>query len=254
MAARLAPAVLDYCVFAHHSDGAATPPCCRPLGAQQPLPHLGLRLGRARVQHWPLAVVGQSACRCWEMASFASAGVAGRWGHGSPRGFSGVLRCWAGAGDAPPVRQFQVFELCPAYRQANGQRTECDSTHSQGTHPPWRPGLTADSVGWQQRGCAVRKSGEWAQRRQSRCLRACSRLKMQVLIRGLRVTGQCPGGEPAVHPTRRSSRDSTSRCLAGQLELGSSKFSDALRPDRAWFRTAGFGHSNTSMLMRTPTL
>ena len=51
--------------------------------------------------------------------------------------------------------KLQVLELCPAYCQAaNGQRTECDSSYSQGTHRHGCQGLTADSVGWQQRAAA----------------------------------------------------------------------------------------------------
>ena len=75
VAARLAPAVLDYCVFAHHSDERGHTAMLQALGAQQPLLHLGLRLGEGSgaALAWPLL---ESACRVLrEMASFASAGV-----------------------------------------------------------------------------------------------------------------------------------------------------------------------------------
>ncbi len=74
VAARLQPAVLERCVFAHVSDEAGHALLLRHLGAQ-PLLKLGLRLGEASgaALAWPLLV---SACALLrEMASFESAGV-----------------------------------------------------------------------------------------------------------------------------------------------------------------------------------
>ena len=77
VAARLAPAVLERCVFAHHSQ---EPGHARMLAAlqAQPLLNLGLRLGEGSgaALAWPLLV---SACAILrDMASFAQAGVAGK--------------------------------------------------------------------------------------------------------------------------------------------------------------------------------
>ena len=74
VAARLRPAVLQRCVFAHCSDEAGHAALLRHLGAE-PLLQLGLRLGEGSgaALAWPLLV---SACRLLhEMASFESAGV-----------------------------------------------------------------------------------------------------------------------------------------------------------------------------------
>lgn len=74
VAARLQPAVLSRCVFAHCSDEAGHALMLRTLGAT-PLLHLGLRLGEGSgaALAWPLL---ESACRILgEMASFESAGV-----------------------------------------------------------------------------------------------------------------------------------------------------------------------------------
>jgi nicotinate-nucleotide--dimethylbenzimidazole phosphoribosyltransferase len=74
VAARLQPAVLQCCVFAHCSNEAGHATMLRHLGAE-PLLHLGLRLGEGSgaALAWPLL---ESACRILaEMASFASAGV-----------------------------------------------------------------------------------------------------------------------------------------------------------------------------------
>ena len=77
VAARLQPAVLSRCVFAHRSDEAGHGLMLRALGAT-PLLQLDLRLGEGSgaALAWPLLV---SACRVLrEMASFESAGVSTR--------------------------------------------------------------------------------------------------------------------------------------------------------------------------------
>jgi len=74
VAARLQPAVLQCCVFAHCSDEAGHTLLLQRLDAQ-PLLRLGLRLGEGSgaALAWPLL---ESACRILaEMASFESAGV-----------------------------------------------------------------------------------------------------------------------------------------------------------------------------------
>lgn len=81
VAARLQPAVLQRCVFAHRSDEAGHTLMLAQLSAHgpaQPLLNLGLRLGEGSgaALAWPLLV---SACRVMaEMASFESAGVSDR--------------------------------------------------------------------------------------------------------------------------------------------------------------------------------
>lgn len=75
VASRLAPHVLQRCVFAHQSDERGHALLLRWLGAQ-PLLNLGLRVGEGSgaALAWPLLV---SACAILdEMASFESAGVA----------------------------------------------------------------------------------------------------------------------------------------------------------------------------------
>lgn len=74
VAARLAPAVLDYCVFSHCSAEAGHAALLRALGGQ-PLLSLGLRLGEASgaALAWPLVASAVALLR--EMASFESAGV-----------------------------------------------------------------------------------------------------------------------------------------------------------------------------------
>lgn len=77
VAARLQPAVLERCVFAHASDEVGHARLLRHLQAQ-PLLDLGLRLGEGSgaALAWPLLV---SACALLrEMASFESAGVSER--------------------------------------------------------------------------------------------------------------------------------------------------------------------------------
>lgn len=74
VAAKLQPAVLERCVFAHASGERGHALMLEHLGAK-PLLHLGLRLGEGSgaALAWPLLV---SACAILrEMASFASAGV-----------------------------------------------------------------------------------------------------------------------------------------------------------------------------------
>jgi nicotinate-nucleotide--dimethylbenzimidazole phosphoribosyltransferase len=77
VAARLQPAVLQRCVFAHRSGEAGHALLLEALDAQ-PLIDLGLRLGEGSgaALAWPLL---ESACRVLrEMASFAEAGVSER--------------------------------------------------------------------------------------------------------------------------------------------------------------------------------
>ncbi|WP_077032830.1 nicotinate-nucleotide--dimethylbenzimidazole phosphoribosyltransferase [Pelomonas sp. KK5] len=74
VAAKLQPAVLERCVFAHRSDESGHARMLDALQAE-PLLDLGLRLGEGSgaALAWPLL---ESACRILaEMASFASAGV-----------------------------------------------------------------------------------------------------------------------------------------------------------------------------------
>jgi nicotinate-nucleotide--dimethylbenzimidazole phosphoribosyltransferase len=75
VAARIAPAVLDYCVFAHCSNEAGHAALLNALNAT-PLLKLDMRLGEASgaVAAWPLVI---SAVKLFnEMATFESAGVA----------------------------------------------------------------------------------------------------------------------------------------------------------------------------------
>jgi len=77
VAARLEPAILGYCVFAHRSDEAGHVRQLEHLGAE-PLLNLGLRLGEGTgaALAYPLLV---SACAFLaEMASFESAAVSGK--------------------------------------------------------------------------------------------------------------------------------------------------------------------------------
>ncbi|MBK6613810.1 nicotinate-nucleotide--dimethylbenzimidazole phosphoribosyltransferase [Ottowia sp.] len=77
VASRLAPHVLQRCVFAHRSGERGHARLLAALGAE-PLLDLGLRLGEGSgaALAWPLL---ESACRILgEMASFESAGVSGR--------------------------------------------------------------------------------------------------------------------------------------------------------------------------------
>jgi nicotinate-nucleotide--dimethylbenzimidazole phosphoribosyltransferase len=76
-AARLAPAVLDYAVFAHLSGDGPHRHAVTALGGQ-PLLDLGLRLGEASgaALAWPL--VRAAVAMLDEMATFAQAEVPGR--------------------------------------------------------------------------------------------------------------------------------------------------------------------------------
>ena len=76
VAARLAPAVLERCVFAHRSGERGHAHMLQALRAE-PLIDLGLRLGEGSgaALAWPLLVSACAVLR--EMASFESAGVAG---------------------------------------------------------------------------------------------------------------------------------------------------------------------------------
>ena len=85
VASRLAPPVLQRCVFAHRSDERGHARLLAMLGAGAPAPHgigplldMGLRVGEGSgaALAWPLLV---SACAILnEMASFESAGVSDR--------------------------------------------------------------------------------------------------------------------------------------------------------------------------------
>lgn len=77
VAARLQPAVLDYCVFAHHSADVGHERVLAELRAK-PLLQLGLRLGEGTgaALAWPLLVSAVGFLR--EMATFESAGVSNR--------------------------------------------------------------------------------------------------------------------------------------------------------------------------------
>lgn len=74
LAARLSPAILDYCVFCHQSDERGHARMLQALGAR-PLLDLGLRLGEGTgcVLAWPL--VQAAAGFLCDMASFEDAGV-----------------------------------------------------------------------------------------------------------------------------------------------------------------------------------
>jgi nicotinate-nucleotide--dimethylbenzimidazole phosphoribosyltransferase len=77
VAARIAPAVLGYCVFAHRSGEAGHALLLKHLNAK-PLLDLGLRLGEGSgaALAWPLLASAVRVLR--EMASFESAGVSNR--------------------------------------------------------------------------------------------------------------------------------------------------------------------------------
>ena len=74
VASKLAPAVLDHCVFAHRSDEAGHALMLKHLGAR-PLLDLGLRLGEGSgaALAWPL--IASAVLLLREMASFDSAAV-----------------------------------------------------------------------------------------------------------------------------------------------------------------------------------
>lgn len=77
VAARLEPAILDYCVFAHCSDENGHRLMLDALGAQ-PLLNLGLRLGEGTGCALALPLLHAAANFLNEMATFASAQVATR--------------------------------------------------------------------------------------------------------------------------------------------------------------------------------
>lgn len=77
VALRIAPALHEYCVFAHVSAEAPHRHWLRSLGAR-PLLDLGLRLGEGSGAILALPLLHASAAILREMATFASAGVSGR--------------------------------------------------------------------------------------------------------------------------------------------------------------------------------
>ena len=77
VAARLAPAILDYCVFAHRSDEAGHAVQLEHLGAE-PLLQLGMRLGEGTGAALAYPLVAAAAAFLDEMASFESAGVSNK--------------------------------------------------------------------------------------------------------------------------------------------------------------------------------
>lgn len=83
VAARIAPAVLDYCVFAHCSDEAGHRRMLDALGAR-PLLQLGLRLGEGTGAALALPLVHAAANFLNEMATFGSAAVSEKIGADTP--------------------------------------------------------------------------------------------------------------------------------------------------------------------------
>ncbi|MFM1989286.1 MAG: hypothetical protein RJA99_2243 [Pseudomonadota bacterium] len=79
VAARLEPAVLGHCVFAHRSAEPGHARMLEALGAS-PLLDLGLRLGEGSGAALAVPTVRAAARLLGEMATFASAGVSGRAG------------------------------------------------------------------------------------------------------------------------------------------------------------------------------
>ncbi|WP_084656347.1 nicotinate-nucleotide--dimethylbenzimidazole phosphoribosyltransferase [Pandoraea norimbergensis] len=77
VAARLAPAVLDYCIFAHASDEAGHRAMLDALGAK-PLLQLGLRLGEGTGAALAMPLIQAAAAFLREMATFEGAGVSDR--------------------------------------------------------------------------------------------------------------------------------------------------------------------------------
>jgi nicotinate-nucleotide--dimethylbenzimidazole phosphoribosyltransferase len=74
VAARIAPAILDYCVFAHCSDEAGHGRMLEQLGAV-PLLQLGLRLGEGTGAALALPLLHAAANFLAQMATFASASI-----------------------------------------------------------------------------------------------------------------------------------------------------------------------------------
>lgn len=77
VAARMAPSILDYCVFAHCSDEAGHRRMLDALGAV-PLLQLGLRLGEGTGAALALPLLHAAANFLEQMATFASASVSGK--------------------------------------------------------------------------------------------------------------------------------------------------------------------------------
>jgi nicotinate-nucleotide--dimethylbenzimidazole phosphoribosyltransferase len=77
VAARLQPAVLDYCVFAHCSGEHGHAQLLRQLGGR-PLLQLGMRLGEGTGCALALPLVRAAANFLTEMATFESASVSDR--------------------------------------------------------------------------------------------------------------------------------------------------------------------------------
>ncbi len=77
VAARLQPAILDYCVFSHRSGEAGHARLLAELHAQ-PLLDLGMRLGEGTGAAMAYPIVQAAVNFLNEMASFESAGVSGR--------------------------------------------------------------------------------------------------------------------------------------------------------------------------------
>jgi nicotinate-nucleotide--dimethylbenzimidazole phosphoribosyltransferase len=77
VASRIAPAILDYCVFAHCSDEAGHRRMLEQLGAK-PLLQLGMRLGEGTGAGLALPLLHAAANFLNEMATFASASVSGK--------------------------------------------------------------------------------------------------------------------------------------------------------------------------------
>jgi len=79
VAARISPAILDYCVFAHCSDEAGHRRMLEQLGAA-PLLQLGLRLGEGTGAALALPLLHAAANFLAQMATFASASVSEKSG------------------------------------------------------------------------------------------------------------------------------------------------------------------------------
>ena len=77
VAAKLQPAILDYCIFAHCSDESGHKLMLEHLGAK-PLLNLGLRLGEGTGAALAYTLVQAAVNFLNEMASFESAGVSGK--------------------------------------------------------------------------------------------------------------------------------------------------------------------------------
>ena len=74
VAAKLQPAIIDYCIFAHCSDESGHKQMLEHLGAK-PLFNLGLRLGEGTGAALAYPLVEAAVGFLYEMASFESAGV-----------------------------------------------------------------------------------------------------------------------------------------------------------------------------------